>query len=78
MNPADLFRRLSAILSQADIPYMLTGSFAGTVYGLGRGSQDVDFIIASEEAQVRKLLSLLPENEFYSEPNAALEACRRK
>lgn len=78
MNPADLFRRLSAILSHADIPYMLTGSFAGTVYGLGRGSQDVDFIIAADEEQVRKLLSLLPENEFYSEPNAALEACRRK
>ena len=78
MNPADLFRRLSEILSLADIPYMLTGSFAGTVYGLGRGSQDVDFIIAADEDQIRKLLSLLPENEFYSEPNAAFEACRRK
>jgi hypothetical protein len=77
MNPADLFRRLSTILSLANIPYMLTGSFAGTVYGLGRGSQDVDFIIAADEEQIKKLLSLLPETEFYSEPNAALEACRR-
>ena len=78
MNPADLFRRLSVILMKANIPYMLTGSFASTVYGLGRGSQDVDLIIAADEEQIRKLLSLLPENEFYSEPNAALEACRRK
>jgi hypothetical protein len=77
MNPADLFRRLSTILSRANIPYILTGSFAATVYGLGRGSQDVDFIIAADEAQIKTLLSLLPVNGFYSEPNAALEACRR-
>ena len=77
MNPTDLFRRIGALLDQAGIPYMLTGSLAATVYGLGRSSQDLDFIIVAQEMQIKKLLDLLPQNEFYSEPQSALEACRR-
>jgi hypothetical protein len=38
VNPPNLFRRLSVTLERAGIPYMLTGSFAGTVYGMGRSS----------------------------------------
>jgi hypothetical protein len=52
MNPADLFRRISVLLEQAGIPYMLTGSFASSVYGMGRGSPDVDFVIGSDEEGV--------------------------
>lgn len=78
MNPPDLFRRLSVLLDGAGIPYMLTGSFASSVYGMGRASQDVDLIIAADEAQVSKLLDLLPANEFYSERDSALQACRRR
>jgi hypothetical protein len=78
MNPSDLFRRLSQILEHAGIPYMLTGSFAATVYGMGRATQDIDLIIAADEEQIRSLLLLLPQSEFYSELNSAIEACRRK
>ncbi len=78
MNPSSLFRRLSTILESAKIPYMLTGSFASTVYGMARASQDIDLVIAASEDQVRTLLQLLPQNEFYSEPNSAIESCRRK
>jgi hypothetical protein len=34
MTPGDLFRRISNLLEQAAIPYMLTGSFASSVYGM--------------------------------------------
>lgn len=77
MNPTDLFRRIGVLLDQAGIPYMLTGSLAATVYGLGRSSQDLDFIIVAQELQIKKLLDLLPPNEFYSEQQSALEACKR-
>jgi len=77
MTSADLFRRLALLLDEAAIPYMLTGSFAGTVYGLGRSSQDLDLIIVADEIQIKKLFDLLPKNEFYSEPQSALDACRR-
>ena len=76
MTPGDLFRRISNLLEQAGIPYMLTGSFASSVYGMHRGSADVDFIIAADDAGVRRLLAQLPERDFYSELNQALEACR--
>jgi hypothetical protein len=78
MNPSNLFHRLSAVMERAGISYMLTGSFASTVYGIGRASQDIDLVIAATEEQVRTLLELLPQNEFYSEPDSAIESCRRK
>jgi hypothetical protein len=78
MTPGDLFRRISNLLEQAGISYMLTGSFASSVYGMHRGSADVDFIIAADEAGVRRLFDQLLEKEFYSELNQALEGCRRK
>src|SRR5262245_11614209 len=78
MNPPNLFRRLSVTLDQAGIPYMLTGSFAGTVYGMGRSTLDIDLIIVADEEQIIRLLDLLPKNEFYSDVQSALEACRTK
>jgi len=78
MIAAALFRRISVLLEQAGIPYMLTGSFASTVYGIARGSADIDFVIAADEEQITRLLSLLSENDFYSELNGALESSRRK
>jgi hypothetical protein len=77
MAPEDLFRRISSLMEHAGIAYMLTGSFASSVYGMNRGSADIDFVIAADEAAIRRVLSQLPEKDFYSELNQALEACRR-
>lgn len=77
MVPEELFRRISSLLEHAGIAYMLTGSFASSVYGMNRGSADIDFVIAADEAAVKRVLDQLPENDFYSELNQALEACRR-
>jgi hypothetical protein len=78
MTVPDLFRRIASSLEQAGIDYMVTGSFASTIYGMGRASQDIDLVISADEEQIRKLLNLLSQNNFYVESNAALEACRRK
>jgi hypothetical protein len=77
MTAADLFRRISSLMEQAGIAYMLTGSFASSVYGMNRGSADIDFVIAADEAGIKRLLSQLPEKDFYSELNQALEARQR-
>jgi len=76
MTAADLFRRISILLEQAGIPYMLTGSFASSVYGMHRGSPNIDFIIATEETGVRRLLDHLPQLDFHSDLSHALDACR--
>jgi hypothetical protein len=78
MTPRDLFRRISSLLERAGIPYMLTGSFASSIYGMHRGSGDIDFIIAAEEAGVGRLLDHLPQLDFYSDPGPVLDACRQR
>jgi hypothetical protein len=77
MTPGDLFRRISSLLERAGIQYMLTGSFASSVYGMSRGSADIDFVIAADEAGIRRLLNQLPEKDFYSELDQALDACQQ-
>jgi len=76
MMAADLFRRISSLLEQAGIPYMLTGSFASSVYGMHRASPNINFIIAAGEAGVRCLFDHLPQLDFYSDLSHALDACR--
>lgn len=78
MTAADLFRRISMLLEQAGISYMLTGSFACSVYGMGRGSPDVDFVVGADEEGVKRLLRKLPEAGFYSELSQALDACYKR
>ena len=57
---------------------MLTGSYASTLYGMGRASQDIDLVISADQEQVKRLIDRLAQNNFYAEFHAALEACRRK
>jgi len=74
MSIAEVFRRITVALEQAGIPYMLTGSFASAYYGLPRASQDIDLIIEADPAQLRRLIALLPGNEYYADLEMALEA----
>lgn len=76
MTPADLFPRISSLLEQAGIPYMLTGSFACSVYGMHRGSPDIDFIITADQKGIWRLIDLLPEYDFRSDLEEALESLR--
>lgn len=78
MTAADFFRRTSLLLEHAEIPYMLTGAFASSVYGMGRGSPDLDFVVGADEEGVKRLLWELPEAGFYSELSQVLDAyCKR-
>jgi hypothetical protein len=77
MTAGDFFCRISSLLDQACVPYMLTGSFASSVYGMHRGSPNIDFIIEADEAGVRRLFNHLAQLDFYSDLNHALDACRR-
>lgn len=76
MMAAELLRPLTRALDSSDIHYMLTGSFASNVYGMGRGTQDVDFVIAATADQLRKLSSHLPPPDYNFDLLAALDALR--
>jgi hypothetical protein len=71
---ADLLARMTALLDGAGIPYMLTGSFASTLFGAPRTTQDIDIVIEPTLGTLEKLLHVLPESEYYVSREAAREA----
>ena len=74
----DLLRRIVLALEQAGVPYMLTGSLASSYYGEGRGSQDIDIVIAPDEAGLRRFVASLPATTYYVDEETALDAFRRR
>jgi hypothetical protein len=57
---------------------MLTGSFASSYHGSPRATQDIDIVIAPTADQIRVLVTLLPDTEYYVDENAALDALDRQ
>ena len=77
MSVPEVFRRITARLQQAGVPYMVTGSFASAFYGSPRSTQDIDIVIAATVEQLRIFIQILG-HEYYAELEAAIEACRQE
>jgi hypothetical protein len=75
MNVRDVFQRLTAALDRAGVAYMVTGSFASAYHGIPRATQDIDIVIETTSDQLRRLIDLLPETEYYVDVDAAMSAC---
>jgi len=78
MKVAEVFRRITAALEQAGIPYMVTGSFASAYHGAPRTTQDIDFVIEATPAQLQAFVRLLPASDYYVDLAAALQAHKRQ
>jgi hypothetical protein len=65
-------------LDQAGVPYMLTGSLALAYYAVPRATQDLDVVIATEEAGVDQVVRGLEDVGWYVDGEAALEAHRTR
>lgn len=66
---------VSGRLEGADIAFMLTGSFALTYYATPRMTRDLDFVVACQESDVARLVSLF-SSDFYVDEDAARSAIR--
>jgi len=78
MSAPEVFRRITAALDRAGIPYMLSGSFASAYYGAPRSTQDIDLVIEANPAQLTTFIQSLPAEEYYADLEAALQAHRRQ
>jgi len=78
LSTEDIFRRVVEALERAGIPYMLTGSFASSFHGTPRATQDIDLVIAPTAEQLRRLVRLFPETDYYISEEAALDALGRQ
>jgi hypothetical protein len=72
VTTTDVFQRVIGALDRAGIPYMLTGSFASSYHGSPRATQDIDVVIAPTPDQIRSLVKLLPETEYYVDEGIAI------
>lgn len=73
----DVIRRIINILDAASVPYMLTGSFASSLHGMPRATQDIDLVIAPNPASLEALLKSFPEDRYYVSREAAFDAYQR-
>jgi hypothetical protein len=75
--PDEILRRLAGILDAAAVPYMLTGSLASSLHGTPRSTQDIDIVIAPDEAGLERLLASFPDDRYYVGRETARSAFRR-
>jgi predicted nucleotidyltransferase len=76
MEFREVFRRVSEVLDSAVVPYMLTGSFVSSYYGVLRATHDIDIVIAPTQQSLKTLVSQLNEKDYYADLKAATDAHR--
>ncbi len=70
--------RLVAALDGAGIPHMIAGSFASTLHGVPRTTQDIDVVIDPTRSSLETLLTSLPAAAYYVSGEAARDALARR
>ena len=78
MTAESLLRHITEMLESAEIPYMVTGSFASSLHGRPRATQDLDLVIAPSEPKLERLLADISGSQYYVDREAALEALRSR
>lgn len=72
MQLPELIEPFVSRLEGLAIPYMVTGSTAGILYGEPRMTHDVDIVIALEMRDVSRFVAAFPLDEFYCPPEDVL------
>jgi hypothetical protein len=67
------FQKITDVLDEYDIPYMLSGSIALGLYTVPRMTRDIDFVIHLETKNVEVFVNSFKEG-FYCERDAVKEA----
>ena len=75
-DPIAVAASIAARLEQIGVPYVIGGSFASSLYGEPRSTNDVDFVADLQQATARVLVGVLGD-EYYVDGAAVLEAVQR-
>ena len=65
-------------LDDLEIPFMLTGSLAGSYHGSPRATQDVDLVVDADAPALLRLADRLREADLYVSDQAVSEAARSR
>jgi len=76
-NITGLLTRVVNLLTTAKVPFMIGGSFASTLHGSARSTQDIDIVIApATEAAFSELVGFFNNQEYYIDLETAHRAFR--
>jgi len=73
----EVLKAVTRRLSDAGIPYMVTGSIAANFYAVPRMTRDIDIVVELSEREVERVIEIFQE-DFYIEPGTVREAIREK
>jgi hypothetical protein len=63
-EPIEVTLRVTGVLEELGVPYIIGGSLASTLYGMVRTTQDSDIITEMRSEHIKPFVSAL-ENEFF-------------
>lgn len=82
MNEMDelraFFTYAISILEQLDIPYMVVGGYAATVYGEPRMTVDVDIVVDMRQEHVRPFVAAFPDSAYYVSEESVRDSLARR
>ncbi|MDQ6724563.1 MAG: hypothetical protein M3066_00050 [Actinomycetota bacterium] len=78
MSAAEVLRLVITALDDADVPYMLVGSFASTLHGAPRTTQDIDLVIDPTSASLARFVASLNPSSVYVGPSPQAALVRRE
>jgi len=78
MSQQELLKRVVQALSRAGIKYMLTGSFASSLQGGPRSSQDRDLVVDIKPNATSDLVQSFPPPRFHLHEERVAEAVARR
>jgi hypothetical protein len=74
----NLLARLIAALQAAEVPYMLTGSYASSLHSIPRATRDIDIVIFPNREQLTRFIQSLPSSDYHTDLDDAIESLRRR
>ena len=60
----DILHKLEAL----EIPYIIVGGFAATMYGISRATFDIDIMVSLDEGHIQALAKAYPSPRYYADP----------
>lgn len=78
MTLEELIAAVVPLLDEAEVPYMVTGSTASSLYGAPRSTLDLDLVIDPTPSTLRRFIDAVPRDIYYIDPPAAAEALRSR
>ena len=73
-----VFKKVINLLNKNNIPYMLTGGLAVTVWGRARSTLDIDIVLDIKRNNIKKLTSAFQKENFYIDEEAVEMALNKK